>query len=393
MVKKNPFLLFTIVIVVLFFVFQRIAIDIGGFELPFSLLIMSFFAFFSFLNNKISIDLKRMIIYFLIALVSLLSGFLVQEMKVTSLLYFLFIYLFFIFDYNFEENELMIIKKTIIIVLAITSIIGIMQFISQIIGISYFDFYDLIPANFKLSGFNSYYSIWYGSNIMKSNGWLYLEPSFFSQFMALGIIIVLNKKDILKKDILLVVLFTMALITSFSGTGLLLIIISLVPLLIGLKGKNRIIFTIFAVVVVILFVNSDYSYSVLSRIGETSSVSSSASKRFINPFVYAFSSDNNHYLLGNGAGTVDGSTELNIYNFSAIPKIQFEYGLIVLILFMFFLFMFFFKKGFNFNSFVFVIMFLFLAGNLLQPSIIFIIYIINLCYGSKRDYKSCFFYE
>ena len=116
MVKKNPFLLFTIVIVVLFFVFQRIAIDIGGFELPFFFFFLSFFAFFSFLNNKISIDLKRMIIYFLIALVSLLSGFLVQEMKVTSLLYFLFIYLFFIFDYNFEENELMIIKKTIIIV-------------------------------------------------------------------------------------------------------------------------------------------------------------------------------------------------------------------------------------------------------------------------------------
>ena len=59
----------------------------------------------------------------------------------------------------------------------------------QLVGVPYRDIVaDLVPAQFLVAGFNTAYPFFYGSPMIKSNGWLALEPSFMSFTLGLCIL-------------------------------------------------------------------------------------------------------------------------------------------------------------------------------------------------------------
>ena len=79
------------------------------------------------------------------------------------------------------------------------------------------------------------YPIEYGSEYYKSNGVFMLEPSHFSQILALGVIAELASR---RRTTRLAIL-SLALLTTYSGTGPLLLAI-MSPLLAPLVGFRNI---------------------------------------------------------------------------------------------------------------------------------------------------------
>ncbi len=81
--------------------------------------------------------------------------------------------------------------------------------------------------------YNYSYEIYYGSSILKSNGVVFLEASFASQFLALAIIV----QILLGGGRLRLVLFGAALVSTLSGTGLLLLAAGLALLAVRRGGQ------------------------------------------------------------------------------------------------------------------------------------------------------------
>lgn len=371
---------------VLMLITQKLAVNIGSFQMQPCLLLYPIIIFLLLLYKKLYISRNNLCIYlFLLALICFLLLF-QQTIHITSLCYFLFIYCFMIFRYRIDYEEREYLRTIFLLVLEVSGVIAIFQFVAQLLGVEYIDIFDYIP-NLTLKGFNTYYSISYGANIMKSNGWIYLEPSFLSQFMALGIIIVFYRKIFQKQQIVQLTIFALALLVSFSGTGIALLTVVLVPLLCRLEIKKQIPVIFFGLMMLFLFVNSSYSYSVIDRIFEFRNSNSSSAIRFINPFLNVFGIQNNYLFLGNGPGTVDYIIAANISNYSVIPKMVYEYGMVVSCLFIVYILSFFqCKKSFNLITNAILIMYLFLAGNLLQPVIVYNLIIIFEVLARNVDY-------
>lgn len=208
------------------------------------------------------------------------------------------------------------------------AVIAMYQFGSQaFLHIPYSDPLAVLPKDFTMTNYEVSYPIQYGSPIYKSNGYLFLEPSFLSQFLALALLI----EILMFRRFWAVVLQILALATTFSGTGLLLIAITLpFAVIVNLHNRRVALLGIVATVAIVGAVLSNPA--VLKRSGEMNDSRSSASIRFNTPYerMTELSFENaSSLLLGYGPGSADRlKVDDRIANFPAIPKAVIEYGLI-----------------------------------------------------------------
>ena len=102
---------------------------------------------------------------------------------------------------------------------------GIVQFgIQFVIGpVLAFPIENLVPQAFQVQAFNKQGPLAYGYDIYRSNGVFLLEPSFFSQFMAIGIAFELAVTRAWWRAATMAV----ALVLSYSGTGLIVLAVCL----------------------------------------------------------------------------------------------------------------------------------------------------------------------
>jgi hypothetical protein len=109
------------------------------------------------------------------------------------------------------------IWKTYINLSVVVAVCGLVQVTGEIVGGGYFlDLVGFLPDSLQLSGYSTVYQGNIGGfNFVKPNGMLALEPSFFSQFVALGLVGELHYFRRIKIFVLLVA----GLFASFSGTG------------------------------------------------------------------------------------------------------------------------------------------------------------------------------
>lgn len=363
---------------VLMLMLQKIAIHIGEFEFSIAFFLFTLLLFQLGLHRRVQINKRRLMVYILFLVMTMISCAVNAHMvKYTSYLLLIILYFMVCFDIKLSNNNKARLRRVVIRVLLLSAIIGIIQFLMQLAGMQFFDIFDMVPNSIKLSGFNTYYPLSYGSKLIKSNGWIYLEPSFFSQFMALGIIIVLNdsNRQFDKKTIAFLILFILGLIFSFSGTGILLLIVAFIPSIRKLSIKNRFLVIIGGLVAVFVFSRSQYFYSVSDRLFEVTVSGSSGAIRFVNPYIVAFGSQNQSFFLGRGAGMADDLNYFFVVNHNAITKIMIEYGFFTLLVFIPFISMVFLRNQISTTSVSVLLMFLFLSGNLLQPSILFVLFL------------------
>ena len=168
--------------------------------------------------------------------------------------------------------------------------------------------------------------LWTGAGLYKSNGFFLLEPSIMSQFAALGLVVEFLYFGSLKRLSLLAA----GLLTSFSGTGMLVLGVAVVVagFLQGsfMRIGKLLVMAGFAATLAVL-VAPEYAHSVTRRVNEFNSENSSGFIRLVSPYLMVrdvFTDP--RALLGFGPGTAERFKLGYEYGINALTKPLVEYG-------------------------------------------------------------------
>ncbi|WP_166761390.1 hypothetical protein [Thalassobacillus devorans] len=364
------------VLPVMLILLQRISIPLYSFQLPMIIPVIYAFVILFFLIDKIKINIYRLLLFialvFILSLTTVLNG----NYVITSYLYLIVIYLPFVFVIQNPKlfNQLISYFQNIMFFVAL---VGIFQFVLQF----YFEFFDpmtKLPAEFHTQGYVSTGEVAYGSGIFRANGVFFLEASFFSQFLAIAIVIEIYYFKRIKR----IFIKTIALICTFSGTGLLILLLFSIPFIKELKFNHITKVLIFVVPFFIYFIGTSYGDSLIARIGELTggSKTNSGYIRFFGPLVLLEEQINKDaliFLKGMGAGLSD-----DLWHFAnnpALVKLLLEYGFFSTLIFsMFFFFVLWQSQGKWVVKSSLLVMYMFLSGALLQPQTVYL----NLLFAS-----------
>ncbi|HYG55795.1 MAG TPA: hypothetical protein VD965_10925 [Burkholderiales bacterium] len=206
----------------------------------------------------------------------------------------------------------------------LVAVAGIGQFFAQFVYRPewLFDASLLIPP--ALRGFDAWKGVHDLGGWTKSNGFFLREPSFFSIYMAFGLVLEMS----LARRRWVMAVFGLALLLSYSGSGLLILAVAL---LFPLGPRSLLRFGAAAAVAAVVFLvfgdELNLTYT-LDRAGELSSNKSSAYCRFIDPAVVTLRDLPAHgwtALLGHGPGTLH---KMHFTCETTFGKVPFEYGLL-----------------------------------------------------------------
>lgn len=208
--------------------------------------------------------------------------------------------------------------------------LGCIQYGAQfVIGATYaFPIEHLLPKGVLIENFNYLNVLYYGSTIYKANGVFFLEPSFFSQFLAVSLLVELTHKSRLSR----IAVHLAAMACTFSGTGMIVLAFGGVTLLITRRRWDLFGVALLALTVA-FFLSETLKLNIfIDRIAEFSSVGSSGFERFV-AWTYLledqFWQNTSKVWTGFGAGSFFGHQEVARYSVMESPfaKIIFEFGI------------------------------------------------------------------
>ena len=222
----------------------------------------------------------------------------------------------------------------------IVAVAGICQFVAQVAipGPTLFTFESFLPETILTRSFNFVIPVPGAWQLNKSNGFFLLEPSHFSQLIALAVI----AEMAFFRPSWRLPIFGLALLLSYSGTGL--VVCGLfVPLLLIRRGHGRlVIMGLGGALILFLFANAIHLTSLLNRVSEFDSEQSSAFARFLSPF-YLFSDvvfpHPQTLLFGLGPGAIEPYFKAMDYTVHdpTWGKLFFEYGIVGTVPFLIFI--------------------------------------------------------
>lgn len=220
--------------------------------------------------------------------------------------------------------------------LAFVAVAGILQFGAQFAGAGLFTFQGLFPDVLLLPGYNTVIPL-EGTWLFKSNGFFLVEPSVFSQFMAIALIV----EILYFRRTRYLVLFPAGLVCSVSGTGWIVMAAFVVHAMIGM-GLQGIAVAIGTVVVGgaslggLAFGLPDVFQGLASRTDEISRIGTSGHERFITPWWlldFAYTEAPYAAFVGLGAGTAERLPITYGFAMNAPVKLMIEYGVPAMILY------------------------------------------------------------
>ncbi len=224
---------------------------------------------------------------------------------------------------------------------AVLSFLAVAQFAAQFVvdGREIVRFYGVFPKFLFTDRENTIIPVAAGSHLIKSNGIFLEEPSALSQIAALGILIEVLEFHRLRYILLL----ALGLLLSYSGTGLMLLLVFL-PVASIVYRSARLTALLLIIFAFALIASGSIDLSAFtSRVGEFENTRASGFQRFVSPFWLA----KDHFdtastpalLIGVGPGTMDAfATSVWYTGFAGTwIKLVYEYGFIGSTVFMFFL--------------------------------------------------------
>ena len=206
---------------------------------------------------------------------------------------------------------------------------GVLQFVLQpLLGVAVaFPVEHGVPQLFLIQAFNPLIPVSYGETTLKANGVFFLEPSFFSQFVALGLLTELSMRNRLPRVALLVA----GLAVSYSGTGLVVAAAGILGLVV-VKGRWDLLLLL-ALLLLALWLLGEASplAPLLRRASEFQSTRSSGSARFvawIDMLQRQWWPEPSRVLFGAGAGSFMPAAALARQPTAemSFSKMLFEYG-------------------------------------------------------------------
>jgi hypothetical protein len=188
---------------------------------------------------------------------------------------------------------------------------------------------NFVPDTFIVQHFNHQAAMEYGSHEFRANGVFMLEPSFFSQLLAVAIVAELCTRGRMTR----LGIFGLALIASYSGTGIMVLAICLPLCLVAQRRWGLLLTGVLALIAIVLVHEYVHSIRLLSRVAEFGSTHSSGYSRFVGGF-YLFDQflwhDPWRALFGYGAGAFTNYASRAHYGADemALFKIVLEFGLV-----------------------------------------------------------------
>jgi hypothetical protein len=188
---------------------------------------------------------------------------------------------------------------------------------------------NFVPNTFIVQHFNHQAAMEYGSHEYRANGVFMLEPSFYSQLLAVAIIAELCTQGRITR----LAIFGLALVASYSGTGIVVLAICLPLCLVSQRRWGLLLAGMLGLVGIIVVHEYVHAFAILSRVGEFSSTHSSGYSRFVGGF-YLFDQflwhDPWRALFGYGAGSFTNYAARAHYPADeiALSKMVLEFGLV-----------------------------------------------------------------
>lgn len=209
--------------------------------------------------------------------------------------------------------------------------LGVLQFGLQfVIGAQWaYPMEHWLPPSLIAQNYNWLNPLHYGSSIYKANGLFLLEPSMFSQFLALALTLELA----LFRRLWRLAAFALALVVSYSGTGLMVLAVTLPILALAYRRYEMLAIGVLLAGVVALFHEPLNLDLYLKRAQSFSDPHSSAFARFVGG-TYLFgdyqAADPFRALVGFGAGSLGMLSDSAPYAVAGMGwiKMLFEFGVI-----------------------------------------------------------------
>jgi hypothetical protein len=218
--------------------------------------------------------------------------------------------------------------------MVVLAVIGVAQLATQLTGIwQYRDYVgEAVPPQWQVPDYNTSIPLVWDSPHFKSNAFVLLEPSFLSQFCALAVLLGI----VLHVRAWKLAVLVAGLASAVSGTGIVLLVVGAILLLVRARRRIRPKYVAAAGVAVVLVLLSPVTPLLLERSDELSTPGSSGNGRFIAPYsvvATGLAAEPERYLVGDGAGNEQvlrwsGYDEARYANYSIIPKLTFEYGVV-----------------------------------------------------------------
>jgi hypothetical protein len=319
---------------------QRFAIPLGTAQIAVSFAI-SYGAFaYLLLSGCMTVNPILVVTYLLAAGGLTMVAMVADQVSVSSYVYLLSIYALYCFRLRRKEHSY---DRTLDLyqdAMMVCAVLGLAQFLGQfVVGNELVFPIDLyVDPTFLVDKFNVIIPLAYGSTIMKANGVFFLEPSFYSQFLGLSLVIeLLHRKRARRLAIIIG-----GMIVSYSGTGMSLAVLFGAWTLLR-QGNVRMVMLAVIAVVLLVMGSSVLNLTVfVDRIGEFGSRESSGFARFISPF-YLISdfiiTSPKSFLFGLGPGSIQSAVGLAaqrdyLAHDATWIKLLYEYGAIGTLLLM-----------------------------------------------------------
>jgi hypothetical protein len=220
--------------------------------------------------------------------------------------YLLAIYSLYVFRLKYPAGCFSRALNIFLNMMTICALCGVAQFALQFVVNSdlVFPLDTFMPYQILLDGYNVIIPLTYESTIMRSNGVFFLEPSFFSQFLGLAVVIeLLGARRVTR-----LLVFAAGMVVCYSGTGILLVLVFL-PWILMRRGNAGVLMAAVVIGVVLSLASGALDLSTFTnRIDEFSSTESSGFARFISPFylLHDFVINSTSTLLfGMGPGAIE----------------------------------------------------------------------------------------
>lgn len=331
----------TCILLVILVVTQRIVIPVGSSPIPFTLVAAYGFLGILLAMRFIRPNLTRLELYVVaicacsgVAWLSALHG---SVMSLMSLLLLIVLYLPFTVTMRPDlRAAYRSVARTFVRVMMVLSVIGALELGAQFAGVWTFTDYlaQLVGPQFMVADFNVANPLAWDSPIIKSQAFVFLEPSMLSQYCALAIITAL----LLRAPAWQPLLLGLGMASAVSGTGILLLIVGVVLVILRRPELVKFSYVVAGVLGLALVLSLPVGDYLLSRRAETGQQGSSGSMRFVQPYTEVnngLQEDRLRYLVGAGPGASERvllsmrggrSGEAVVYTIPA--KVPFEYGFI-----------------------------------------------------------------
>ncbi|MFC3686818.1 hypothetical protein [Aquipuribacter hungaricus] len=312
---------------------QRLALPLGATQVPLTLVLCLALLAVGAVTGRLVLDRTRTRLYVaamstlvLLTVVALLRG---LSPSLTSLVLLLLLYaVVAVRPARLDRAAVDRLLDAYTTLMVVVALVCLAQSATQYAGVPYRDWLSVVvPSELLVQGYNTGDPLSYGSDIVRVNGVLFLEPSFVSYFLGLAGVVALHRG----RSTVVVALLLLGLVPTLAGNGVVTLVLGVAVLAAGPARRRLLVLVVPVLLAVVVAAVTPVGERFLTRLTEVGNEGSSLSLRLVEPYerlLPSWALDPAAVLLGYGAGAGTDATAAGTAGLlsPALPKLLLEYG-------------------------------------------------------------------